>query len=58
LRYQSVHALGEKTMTKPDDAKTKKPPEKPDDDLHRPEETLGDAPASDPKPTKRSRMAD
>jgi len=48
----------EKIMPKSDDDKKKKPPEKPEDDLHRPEETLGDAPASDPKPTERSRVAD
>ncbi|WP_156023864.1 hypothetical protein [Thioclava indica] len=45
-------------MSKPDDNKKKKPPEKPEDDLHRPEETLGDAPASDPKPSRRSRLED
>lgn len=45
-------------MAKQDDDKNKNPPEKLEDDLHRPKETLGDAPASDPKPTKRSRIAD
>ena len=45
-------------MSKPDDDKKKKPPEKHEDDLHRPEETLGDVPASDPEPTKRSRLED
>ncbi|WP_281284680.1 hypothetical protein [Roseovarius arcticus] len=44
-------------MTKPDDDK-KKPPEKPKEELHRQEETLGDASASDPNPTERSRVAD
>ncbi|MFP7571773.1 hypothetical protein [Marivita sp. S2033] len=49
----------EENMAKPDDdEKKKKPPKKPQDDLHRPEETLGDAPASDPNPTERSRIAD
>ncbi|MEB8386756.1 hypothetical protein OO012_05900 [Rhodobacteraceae bacterium KMM 6894] len=45
-------------MTKPEDDKKKTPPKKPVKDLHRPEETLGDAPASDPKPSDRSRVAD
>lgn len=45
-------------MTKPDDDDKKKPPTKPEKDLHRPEETLDEAPASDPKPEKRSRLAD
>lgn len=49
-------------MSKPDDITPeddhKTPPSKPQEDLHGPEETLGDAPASDPKPAERSRLAD
>lgn len=45
-------------MAKPKEDEKKKPQKKPVKDLHRPEETLGDAPASDPKPTERSRIAD
>ena len=50
--------LQEKIMPKPDDDKKEKPPEKPQDALQRPEETLGEAPASDPRPTERSRVED
>ncbi len=45
-------------MTKPDADKNMKPPNKPKEELYRPEETLGDASASDPNPTERSRVAD
>ncbi len=48
-------------MGKPEDDKKnseKKPPKEPKNKLHRPEETLGDAPAGGPNPTERSRLAD
>lgn len=48
-------------MSKPenDEKKTnKQSPKKPMDELHRPEEALGDAPAGGPNPTERSRVAD
>lgn len=45
-------------MAKPDDDEKKKPPKNPKDELHRPEETLGDAPAGGPNPTERSQVAD
>jgi len=35
-----------------------KPPQKPEDKLHRSKEILGDAPAGGPNPTERSRLAD
>lgn len=46
-------------MTKPDqDEQKTQPPKKPDEKLHRPAETLGEAPAGGPNATERSRLAD
>lgn len=48
-------------MGKPDDDQKntdKQPPKEPKEKWHRPEETLGDAPAGSPNPTERSRVAD
>lgn len=48
--------MGKPEKDKSDSQKT--PPKKPEDDLHRPEKTLGDAPAGGPNPTERSRLDD
>lgn len=45
-------------MNKPKDDEHKQPSKKPHDDLHRAEETLGEAPAGGPNATERSRVAD
>ncbi len=42
----------------PKDDEKKRPPQNPKDELHRSEETLGDAPAGGPNATDRSRLAD
>lgn len=52
-------AIREHFMTKPDqDEQKTQPPKKPDEKLHRPAETLGEAPAGGPNATERSRLAD
>ncbi len=50
--------MSESSNTKPDTAKDKQPPKKPQDELHRSDEALGDAPAGGPNATERSRLAD
>ena len=50
--------MAEPENKKPSSAENKQPPKKPQKDLHRSEDALGDAPAGGPNATERSRLAD